>query len=315
MPAYRDRLPQLDASVFLTDGGIETTLIFDDGFLLPDFAAFPLLETETGREALTRYFEAYLTIAARDRVGIVLETPTWRSSADWGAKLGYDTAALETINRAAVDFLLDLRVTHEQPDTPVVISGCIGPRSDGYAPTDLMTAEEAQDYHAAQVQTFAGTEADLVTAITMTNIGEAVGVALAARDAGVPSVISFTVETDGTLPTGPTLHGAVDAVDAATDAAPAYYMINCAHPDHFRHVFADGGPWQRRIRGLRANASRSSHAELDEAEELDRGAPVQLANDYRTLRETLPALTVLGGCCGTSHLHVDAISRACAAAG
>jgi len=301
--------------LFLTDGGIETTLIFDEGFLLPDFAAFPLLETDTGRDALRRYFASYIAIAVRDRVGIVLETPTWRANADWGAKLGYDAAALDAVNRAAVELLLELRVSHEQPDTPIVISGCVGPRSDGYAPSELMAADEAQDYHGAQVETFADTEADLVTAITMTNVGEAVGIVQAARKAGIPSVISFTVETDGTLPTGPTLHGAIDAVDAATDAAPAYYMVNCAHPDHFRHVFADGGPWQRRIGGLRANASKSSHAELDEAEELDRGDPAELASDYRALRAALPALTVLGGCCGTSHLHVDEISAACTAPG
>jgi S-methylmethionine-dependent homocysteine/selenocysteine methylase len=310
MPLYRDRLPQLEADVFLTDGGIETTLIFDDGFLLPDFAAFPLLESEGGRQALWHYFQAYISVAQRDGVGIVLETPTWRSSSDWGARLGYDAAALDKANRAAVDFLVGVRAANESPTTPIVISGCIGPRSDGYAPSELMTADEATEYHRPQIRTFADSEADLVTAITLTNTGEAVGVTRAAREAGIPVVISFTVETDGTLPTGPTLHGAIDTVDAATDGAPAYYMINCAHPEHFKHVFADPGAWQQRVRGLRANASKSSHAELDEAEVLDRGDPAELAAAYRSLRAALPALTVLGGCCGTSHLHIDAISAA-----
>jgi S-methylmethionine-dependent homocysteine/selenocysteine methylase len=314
MPAYRHRLPQLEAEVFLTDGGIETTLIFDDGFDLPDFAAFPLLETDGGRAALRRYFDAYLSVAVRDGVGIVLETPTWRSNPDWASRLGYNAEKLEGINRAAVRFLLEMRSHAETPDTPIVISGCIGPRSDGYQPSDLMTADEARAYHGMQVRTFADSEADLVTAITMTNMGEAIGVARAAQAAGIPSVISFTVETDGTLPTGPSLREAIEAVDDATDGAPAYYMVNCAHPSHFRDVFADGGAWAERVRGIRANASRLSHAELDEAEELDRGNPIELADDYLALRAALPGLTVLGGCCGTSHHHIEAISAACIAA-
>ncbi|HEY8524194.1 MAG TPA: homocysteine S-methyltransferase family protein [Acidimicrobiales bacterium] len=317
MPRYRDDLPQLATDrLFLTDGGIETTLIFDDGFDLPDFAAFPLLETEEGRAALTRYFDAYAAIAVRDRVGIVLETPTWRASPDWGARLGYGREQLDELNRRAVELTLAARRV-ETPDAPVVISGCIGPRGDGYQPGELMSPDEARAYHAIQVRTFADTEADLVTAITMTNSAEAIGIARAAEAAGIPAVISFTVETDGRLPTGQRLEDAIVEVDAATRGYPAYYMVNCAHPTH---VLADGGdgtdrgtPWPERLRGLRANASRLSHAELDEAEKLDRGDPAELARDYVRLRAAHPPLTVLGGCCGTSHEHVGAISAACVA--
>ena len=301
--------------MFLTDGGLETTLVYEDAFELPDFAAYVLVDDPDGRRALDRYFDSYAAIAARAGVGIVLETPTWRASSDWGPRHGYSTEQLLDLNRASVDLLVAARERWEQPATPVVISGCIGPRGDGYQPGELMSADEARAYHSFQVQAFAGSEADLITAITMTYAAEAAGVALAARDAGMPVVISFTVETDGRLPSGDTLAEAIAAVDEATDGYPAYYMLNCAHPTHFGPALDPAAAWAQRLGGIRANASKMSHAELDVATELDAGDPGELANDYAELRRLHPQLRVLGGCCGTNHLHVDAISRACIAAG
>jgi S-methylmethionine-dependent homocysteine/selenocysteine methylase len=312
MAAYRHALPQLEHDVFLTDGGIETTLMFGDGFDLPDFAAFTLLTDPAGRAALERYFEAYVAIAARDDVGIVLETPTWRANADWGARLGYDADALNAVNHDAVDLLVGVRRRHERAAVPIVVSGCVGPRGDGYQVGAQMGSADARAYHAAQVQTFAASEADLVTAITMTYVDEAIGIVDAARNAGMPVVISFTVETDGRLPSGDELGDAIAAVDAATDTHPAYYMVNCAHPTHFAAQLRTGPVWATRLGGVRANASRMSHAELDEAESLDGGNPDELAAEYRELRELVPSLRVLGGCCGTDHHHIDAISRTCA---
>jgi S-methylmethionine-dependent homocysteine/selenocysteine methylase len=311
MSKYRHHLPQLDAPTFLTDGGIETTLIFHDGFELPDFAAFALLADPAGRAALHRYFDSYAAVATRDGVGIVLETPTWRASADWGARAGYGVEDLEAINHDAVDLLVEVRARHETPSTPIVISGCVGPRGDGYQVDATMTAQEARNYHALQARAFAASEADLVTAITMTYVEEAIGVTEASRSAGMPVVISFTVETDGRLPSGQPLGEAIEAVDAATGAYPAYYMVNCAHPTHFASVFDDSPAWTARIGGVRANASKLSHAELDEAEALDAGDPAELAEQYAELRAALPGLRVLGGCCGTDHSHIDAISQRC----
>lgn len=312
MSYHRYRLPQLDADIFLTDGGIETTLIFEDGIDLPDFAAFTLLDEPTGRQALRRYFDTYATIARRDQVGIVLETPTWRANPDWAARRGYGMDALDRVNRDAVDLLVDVRRSHQTSTTPVVVSGCIGPRGDGYQPDALMTPAEARTYHASQIRTYAETPADLVTAITMTYPAEAIGIVDAARSVDLPVVISFTVETDGRLPTGEPLHTAIDAVDRATDRYPAYYMVNCAHPSHVADVLDPAQPGMDRLRGLRANASKLSHAELDEAAELDSGDPDELASDFRALRHTLSDLTVLGGCCGTNHHHIAAISASCA---
>ena len=304
-------LPQLEAEVFLTDGGLETTLIFDDDIDLPDFAAFGLVDDAAGREALVRYYDRYAEIAVRDGVGIVLETPTWRASADWAARQGYSLEDLVRLNRDAVTLLEGRRDAHATAASPVVISGCIGPRGDGYQPGELMGVEEARTYHGVQARAFADAGVDLITAITMTHVTEAQGVVEAARAVETPVVISFTVETDGVLPSGEGLGQAIEAVDAATGAYAAYYMVNCAHPDHFAGVLDPAQPWTGRIGGIRANASRMSHEELDEAEELDRGDPAELGGLYRLLREEHPQVKVLGGCCGTDHTHIDAISAAC----
>lgn len=309
MARYRDALPQLGSTLFLTDGGIETCLIFHEGLELPLFAAFHLLQDEAGTEALRRYYRRYAAIAQAQAAGFVFESPTWRASADWGDRLGYSAAALADANRRGIALGTELRA--DLGTATVVISGCVGPRGDGYSPERLMEPDEAEAYHAAQIGSFAASDADMVSAITMTHVGEAVGVTRAARAAGMPVAISFTLETDGRLPTGQKLGEAIEAVDDATGSAPVYYAINCAHPTHFADVLQGDAAWAGRLRGLRANASRRSHAELDQAQDLDDGDPAELGAHYASLRRLLPGLSVLGGCCGTDHRHVEAIGRAC----
>lgn len=310
MAKYRSALPQLGGDLYLTDGGIETTLIYLEGHELPAFAAFHLLRDSAGAATLRKYFGTYAALAKERAVGCILESATWRANADWGHKLGYGSDELAAANRKAVAMLHEVRRQYESPGAPMVVSGCIGPRGDGYNPESFMSPAEAERYHAAQAATFRDADADLVTAITMTYPAEAIGVTRAAQAAGMPVVISFTVETDGRLPDGSTLQAAIAEVDAATSNGPAYYMINCAHPTHFTGALTPGAPWVGRIRGLRANASPKSHADLDQATELDRGNPDDLAMQYRRLRALLTNLNVVGGCCGTDHEHVDAICRA-----
>lgn len=304
------RLPQLGDHYFLTDGGIETTLIFHEGLDLPLFAAFTLLASDEGREALRRYYRRYLALAQTQRTGFILDSATWRASRDWGAQLGYDDAALAEANRQAVDLLVELRRDH-RGGGPVLVSGNIGPRGDGYRPEAMMGAGEAEDYHCAQVDTLVGAGVDMISAITMTHVGEAIGIARACARHDVPLALAFTVETDGRLPSGQALGEAIRELDADPCGGPSYVMLNCAHPDHFRDVIEPGADWALRIRALRANASRLSHAELDEATELDPGNPDELARDYRELMAVLPNLRVLGGCCGTDHRHVEAMAEAC----
>ena len=311
MTRYRNALPQLAGTLFVTDGGIETTLIFQEGLALPDFAAFHLLATPEGEAALRRYFRTYAEIATRFGTGLILESATWRASADWGTRLGYTSGALADANRRAIHLLEDIRSEYETGRTPVVISGCVGPRGDGYVPARAMSAPQAEAYHREQIETLAGGGVDMVSAITMNYVDEAIGIARAAQRADTPVAVSFTVETDGKLPTGQTLKAAVEQVDAATSGYPSYFMINCAHPTHFDGVLADGEPWVKRIRGLRANASRMSHAELNEAPELDAGDAAELGQQYADLKRRLVHLIVMGGCCGTDHRHIEHIASAC----
>jgi len=306
----RPQLPQLGGDLFLTDGGLETVLIFQDGLDLPAFAAFDLLKDEQGVETLRRYYDPYLALAREHGAGFVLEAPTWRANPRWAAEIGYSEAELERLNRKAIALMEEIRAANEPAPAPVVISGCIGPHDDGYDPEVTLSAAAAQDYHSTQVGTFGDTAADLVTAITMTYPDEAIGIVRAAGEAGLPAVISFTVETDGRLPNGQSLGEAIEQVDGETAGAPAYYMINCAHPTHFDDALEVDAAWVERVRGLRANASTRSHAELDEATELDDGDPADLGARYAGLRDRLPRLSVLGGCCGTDHRHVAAISAA-----
>ena len=214
-------------------------------------------------------------------------------------------------NRRAIALLEDIRNEFRTGVSQIVISGCVGPRGDGYNPGTTMSEKDAEAYHGSQIRAFADSGADMVTAITMNYVEEATGVARAAERAGMPVAISFTVETDGRLPTGQTLRAAIEQVDAATSQYPAYYMINCAHPTHFEHVLAEGESWTQRVRGVRANASRKSHAELNESPELDIGDPVELGVQHARLKSRLPQLNVIGGCCGTDHRHVEQIAMAC----
>jgi homocysteine S-methyltransferase len=299
----------------LTDAGLETVLVFDEGFELPCFASFPLVDTDEGRSALRRYYEPFVGLARDREVPLVLTAPTWRANPDWGLQLGYEGDELAAVNRRGVGFVEALRDELLEPAKrgTVVVEGCVGPRSDAYRPALVMDSTEAEDYHAIQLRALAETECAQVSALTLAYVDEAVGIVRAAEAARLPVVIGFTVETDGRLPSGDSIEEAIVAVDNATDGAALSFMLNCAHPTHFADALPDGDS-RRRIRGLRANASTRSHAELDEAEELDSGDPDDLAQRYVALRSDLPELEVLGGCCGTDIRHVTAICDAWLAA-
>ncbi len=278
---------------------------------LPDFAAFHLLRTAEGEAALKKYFRTYADIAAKFGTGLILESATWRANRDWGMKLGYNESELADANRSAIRILEEVRAEIETDSVPVVISGCLGPRGDGYIPGKAMSEQEAEEYHREQAEMFAATAADMVCAITMNYAEEAIGIARAAKAAHMPAAISFTVETDGTLPTTQTLKKAIEQVDAATSGYPSYYMINCAHPTHFESVLASKEAWLKRIRGIRANASRMSHAELNEAPALDAGDPRELAREYAEISRRIKHINIMGGCCGTDHRHIEQIASTC----
>jgi S-methylmethionine-dependent homocysteine/selenocysteine methylase len=297
--------------LFLTDSGLETDLIYNHGIDLPHFAAFTLTGAADGRAVLAAYYRRHVEIARTAGTGFILEAPTWRASADWSERLGIDSNGLDAHIEQSVTMLRQLRAEYESDALPTLISGCIGPRGDGYVASAVTSADAAQAYHAAQIASLVAAGVDMLTALTMTTVEEAIGILRAARPYALPVVISFTLETDGRLPSGATLGEAIAATDSATDGQAAYFMVNCAHPSHFEPAIDDGAPWLQRLRGLRANASRCSHAELDAMTTLDAGDPAALAAEYALLRQRLPQLTVLGGCCGTDARHIAAIAATC----
>ncbi|HEX5016938.1 MAG TPA: homocysteine S-methyltransferase family protein [Actinomycetes bacterium] len=300
----------LSEPMVLTDAGVETVLVFQKGVDLPAFAAFPLVEQDEGRAHLTSYTQDFVELADRHDASLILETPTWRANPDWGAELGYTRDDLRRVTHESVKMTQDARDARTSSAT-TLISGAIGPRGDGYVPGKTMSAQEAADFHSQQIGDFVDAGVDLVTSFTFTYPEEGIGVATAAAERGVPAVIGFTVETDGQLPNGVSLGEAIAAVDEAAGSSVAWYMINCAHPDHITAGLPTSDePWMARIGALRANASRQSHAELDEAEVLDDGNPTELGSQYVELRHRFPNLRVVGGCCGTDIRHVEAVAEA-----
>lgn len=310
MPTYRTNLPQLSDKICITDAGLETDLCFNHGIDLPEFASYDLLRTQQGYDILYKYFQEYAELAQRFGVGLIMEAPTWRANADWGLKIGDSPDALHQLNLKAIELLEHIKSDYDTESTPIIASACIGPRGDGYRPGELMTAKEAKHYHSTQMATFAQSGADIVSALTLNYIEEAIGITLAAQQHDIPVCISFTVETDGLLPTGDSLAEAIAQVDQATDNGPAYYMINCAHPTHFMHILQDE-QCVKRLKGIRANASSCSHAELDEAEVLDDGNPNELGKQFSEIRENSPHINVIGGCCGTDFRHLEQIAMCC----
>lgn len=301
-----DRL-MTTATPWPADAGLETVMIFLEGIDLPHFAAFRLLDNDAGRAALARYFDHFLPIARAGGTGFVLDTATWRANMGWAAAMGMDTAAIRDANMRAVEFARSYAALHETDTLPVLVNGVVGPAGDGYRIDQALTADAADALHGVQIAALAEGGVDMVSAVTMTYPAQAIGIARAAARHGLPHVLSFTVETDGRLPNGQPLHDALAETEAETGGSALFYMVNCAHPVHFAREL--DGPMRARIGGVRANASRLSHAELDESTTLDDGDPVEFGHFYATFGRHLPGLRLVGGCCGSDHRHVGEACR------
>lgn len=234
MAIYRDTFPEVNADLLLAYVGMETDLIFNHGVALPGFASYPLLETAEGRDFLKGYLKDMIALGNEKDIGVILESPTWVANRDRAAALGYTPDDLKNLNQQAIALMAEVRTAGG--DVPTVISANVGPRDDAYAPGEQMSPEEAERYHSEQISALADTAVDVISGYTLAYPAEATGIVRAARSFDLPVVIAFTVETDGRLPTGSTLEEAISQVDAATDGYAAYFMINCAHPDHFRTV-------------------------------------------------------------------------------
>ena len=306
---------------FLTFAGGETHLLFQQGFPLREFCAFEVLRDDRAFERMTNaVLRPIIDAAAAGGFGVITDCFLWRASPDYMAKLGYAPADVRRFNHEGVAMVRRLLLAAaSRPGGhpgPLVLAADPGPRGDGYKldAGQRLDAEAARAYHMPQLAALAETDVAVVTALTMTSVAEAVGLGRAARDVGLPLIISPTVETDGTLPDGTSLGEFVTRVDEALGGDPLFYMVNCAHPTHVERTLEAarqrGEPWLKRFRGFRANASAKSHQELDEATELDRGDVADLAARVAGLRGRYD-LWAIGGCCGTDAEHLGAIAAAC----
>lgn len=303
-----DKLPQTQGRFMACGGGFETWLQYVDGFTLRHFCAFELLDDARGVECLTDYHRKLVEAAVENGFGVINEGLHYRASRDWGELIGYSKEALEEINIRGIEFYKDFAREYDSPDTPMIVGGAIGPRGDAYNVGRTPDASEAEDYHSEQIETFKKAGADVVTAMTFTSVEEATGLARAAKSAEMPVVISFFVAKGGKLKTGETLEDAITAVDAATESAPAYYMINCTHPTEFTPGLTDG-PWSRRLGGFMPNAVAMETLDLCKLGHLEDGDPEELGGQMAELARRFPHINVWGGCCGTDGRHIGQIAR------
>ncbi|HSP29842.1 MAG TPA: homocysteine S-methyltransferase family protein [Ilumatobacteraceae bacterium] len=294
---------------YLAEGGQETEILYKYGFDLPHFAMLPLLDDPRAMAELGGMYERYLDTAATHGFGALMGGFDYRASPDWAALLGYSPAALEELQLRAIAFLRDTATPYLDQLPAVLFAGIVGPRGDAYTLDQRMTAEQAQDYHSTQIATLALAKVDLVEAMTFNSVPEAVGVARAAADAGLPASISFTLDSNHRLHSGPTLRDAVESVDAECgDARPAFYGINCSHPLEFLPAI-EPGSWFERVRCLRPNAAMMDKIALCTLGHLESGDPVDLGRRMGEIAQQHPHIDIWGGCCGTWETHLDEIAR------
>lgn len=298
---------QRDGKLYLTEGGIETEMMYKWGFDLPHFAMFPLLDNPEAMAAMRGMYRRYLDVAAKHGMCALMGGLDYRASPDWGALLGYSPESLAQANHRSIAFLRELAREYATDIPEILVQGFIGPRGDAYQLNRTITETEAEDYHSVQLATLKEADVDLAWAFTLNNVAEAIGIARAAARIEVPLAISFTLDDNSKLKSGPSLAEAIESVDAATGGSAVFFSINCSHPFEFEPGL-ESGDWIGRVRGLRPNASRMEKVALCKLGHLEEGDPVELGQLMGDLARRYPHMDIWGGCCGTGDVHLDEIA-------
>jgi S-methylmethionine-dependent homocysteine/selenocysteine methylase len=299
--------------LFLTEAGIETELMYKWGFEIPHFAMFALLENDQIVSTLRGMYRSYLDVAAKHEMSFLMGGFDYRASPDWAELLGYGPEALKEANLRCLDFHRQMGAEYASDVPEAVTMGCVGPRGDAYQLNRTISEAEAEDYHSVQLTTLRDAKVPLVYAATFNNIPEAVGVVRAARRLGLPIALSFSLDSNSKLKSGPSVKEAIEAVDEATDRAPEFYAINCSHPVEFEPAL-EPGSWIERLRNLRPNASKMEKIALCKLGHLEEGDPIELGQLMGQLAKRYPHMDIWGGCCGTGEVHLEEIARnVCAA--
>lgn len=300
--------PRLDDRIYITEGGIETEILYKWGFELPEFSMYPLLDNADAMKTIHAMFDRVFAAAAAHDAGIVLAGLDYRASPDWAEKIGYSRDQLDAFIHRNIAFLKGRREAHADRVRDVYIAATCGPRGDAYGTGGTITEDEAEAYHAFQIAASKAAGADLVIGITFNNIPESIGFVRAAQDVGIPVGISLTLTPEGVMRSGPSLQQAVEEIDAATDGAAAWFGTNCAHPVEFEPAL-NGGAWTDRLRYVRPNASKMDKIALCKLGHLEDGDPEELGGQMADLKRRFPQADILGGCCGTDERHLGEIAR------
>ena len=301
--------PQKQDGVFyLCEGGSETEIMYKYGFEFPHFAVFELLKNPKAVAKLKRMYRSYFDIVSKNKMCALVGGLDYRASPDWGNLLGYSSTGLADVNHQCIDFLRNIASEYSTEIETTLIQGLIGPRGDAYETNHTITADEAQDYHSVQLETLKSANVDLASALTFNSVAEAIGVARAAADIGIPLSISFVLNSESNLGSGHSLQDAITTVDTETNGSIAFYMINCCHPIEYEPAVNDQTGWMERIRGVRPNASKMDKISLCKIGHLEDGNPDELGQQVGDLIDRYPHIDILGGCCGTWDRHLDQIA-------
>ncbi|WP_242521620.1 homocysteine S-methyltransferase family protein [Motiliproteus sp. SC1-56] len=292
----------------MTEGGTETEIMYKFGFELPHFAMFPLLDNPKAVSALNGMYQRYLDTAAKHGFNALVGGLDYRASPDWGSLLGYSNTGLAEMQLRAIEFLRDVAKPYQGQIADIQIVGVVGPRGDAYALNKTISAQEAEAYHSTQLETLQQADVDLVWAATFNNVPEAVGVSRAAARCQLPLCMSFTLDSNHRLKSGPTLKQAIETVDLkAGDRRPDFYGINCSHPLEFSPAIEQAA-WFERVRCLRPNAAMMDKISLCKLGHLEDGDPQDLGEQMGELARRFPHIDIWGGCCGTWERHLEQIA-------
>lgn len=294
---------------FLTEGGQETEIMYKFGHELPEFAMYPLLENAAAMAELKGMYERVLDVAATHGFAVMLTGLDYRASPDWGAKLGYSREALANALIQSIEFLREVSRPYQGQISEIKIGGMTGPRGDAYSLNKSITAEEAEDYHSFHTEVVKRAGVSFTSAVTFNSVPEAIGAARAAAKLDMPIYISFTLDSNHRLKSGPSLKEAIETVDREAGVAkPDFYGLNCSHPLEFEPAL-EPGDWIKRVRSLRPNASAKDKMELCTIGHLEDGDPVDLGLRMGALARRYPHIDIWGGCCGTWDKHLNQIAK------
>ena len=260
-----------------------------------------LIYDRIGKTESVQICNDYISVAHKAGRPIFIGTPTWRANKERLSEAGVSS----NVNRDAVDFMKRLRSEWSSWKENIPIAGLIGCKNDCYKPVEGISLRDAYDFHSWQIEKLAEPGVDFLLAATIPTLPEATGIALAMAQTGIPYMISFVINREGTILAGNSLEQCINEIDVASGKPPLGYMINCAYPS-FLNAHIQPKAVLSRLIGFQANASSLDHAELEGSATLQVEKIAEWGEEMINLNRTY-GVKILGGCCGTDARHLQYI--------